>query len=365
MKSKLKPDLDLESVQDDLIEAVCSSYQPGVSVRALAKKFELSPMKTRKILITGGVYSTDLSTEIDALWKDGKTAAEIAVLLGTTVANVNSYLPYEKIVYNMDEKSVEADRQARYREKLRAGVEKVEKEKPVIERIRNKTMIIVIGKKLRKYLPVGVLDDYSDPLARVTWSQEDPDKNIWCAEITVAGRGKAKKSGIVLESANCGFAVICPMIPLPEMKAVDEIEDWSERREADNENREIISEYRAELETVMLNSIRKGLLDFKLPEERVLDYVDTVGRVELIKGRPSMPQVRVEEFIKQELDWESGDDPVAQFNVRGNWTSRKFGFSGEYRHVDAAVQQMLGMNGEESWKWMTDFLAPAMEKMRR
>ena len=114
MRKKLKPDLDLEEVQTDLIETVCLNYKNGVSVRALAKSMELSPMKTRKILITGGVYSTDLSTEIGELYKDGKTVSEIAALLNTTPANVNSYLPYERIVYNMDEKSAEADRQARF-----------------------------------------------------------------------------------------------------------------------------------------------------------------------------------------------------------------------------------------------------------
>ena len=49
MRKKLKPDLDLEEVQTDLIETVCLNYKNGVSVRALAKSMELSPMKTRKI----------------------------------------------------------------------------------------------------------------------------------------------------------------------------------------------------------------------------------------------------------------------------------------------------------------------------
>ena len=42
MRKKLKPELDLESIQSDLIETVCYNYQNGVSVRALAKQMELS-----------------------------------------------------------------------------------------------------------------------------------------------------------------------------------------------------------------------------------------------------------------------------------------------------------------------------------
>ena len=82
MRKKLKPDQDLEAIQSDLIETVCYNYKNGVSVRALAKQMELSPMKTRKILITGGVYSTDLSMEIGELYQDGKTVAEIAFEVG-------------------------------------------------------------------------------------------------------------------------------------------------------------------------------------------------------------------------------------------------------------------------------------------
>jgi hypothetical protein len=117
MKPKLKPDLDLEAIQSDLIETVCSNYINRVSVRSLAKQMDMSPMKVRKILITGGAYSTDLSIEIGELWRDGKTVPEIAKLLSMTTANVNSYLPYERVVYNMEERSVEADRQARYRQR--------------------------------------------------------------------------------------------------------------------------------------------------------------------------------------------------------------------------------------------------------
>ena len=262
-----------------------------------------------------------------------------------------------------------------YRDRKKGLLPPVEdkKELPKIERVRNKTMIIVVGKKLRKLIPAEAFDITSDPLARESsitylrdgeWVEpDDPDKNIWCAEVTTAGRGKGKKQGVVLESANCGFAVMAVLPPVPALTKLDEDMEYGERREAEKENKEKIREYRLLLEEEWIGAIRDGLLHFSLPEERVLDYTDTVGRIELLKGRRSTPGVRLEELIERELKWESGDDPLERFNVRGNWTNRKFGNSGSYRQVDEAVHQMLGLTQEECEAWLTAFLAPMREKM--
>lgn len=376
MKPRLKPDLDLDSVQGDLIETVCNNYKNGVSVRTLAKQFELSPMKTRKILITGGRYSTDLSTEIGELYKDGKTVGEIAELLSMTSANVNSYLPYERIIYNMEERSVEADRQQRYRDRKKNRMQEVKKKEiPKTERSRSKTMVFVIGKKLRSMLPKGIFDEVSDPLARDPSATmlvnrgfvepADPGKRIWCAEVTVAGRGKNKKIGVVLESANCGFTVMSHLPQAPDFRSESDLEemDYEDRRIAEKADREAMKAYRNELETVFMDAIRNGMISFSIPENRVLDYTDTVARVELVKGRRSAPGVRLEELIEKELPWKNGDDPIQRFNVRGNWTDRKFGNSSFYRRVESALHSMLGMTEAECEAWLKDYLKPIREKM--
>lgn len=418
MRQKLKPDYDPEAIRSDLIDTVCYSYSSGQSIRTVAKTLELSPMKVRKILITAGAYSTELSTEIGELFKDGKNVGEIAEMLNMTPANVNSYLPYERIIYNMEEKSVNADRQQRYRDRLLAtmsdssdfssdvendaggnggkdgmdgktGMDKsMDERMRKQERIRTKTLIIVIGRKLRKLIPSDVLDDTSDPLARdqsYTWGSNvggvftlheapDPDKMIWCVEVTSSGRGKGKKQGIVLMSANCGFCCIAPLPEVPILASFSSEEfdkmSWEDRRKAEEErraaeaeNREKLKSFRAQLETVMLDSIRRGFLDFCLPSDRVMDYTDTVRRVELVKGRPSFPQTRLEELIERELQWKDGTDPLEHFNIRGNWTSRKFGNSTGYRAVDMAVISMLGLDSKEQDEWFQRFTAPMREKM--
>ena len=120
MRPKLKPYYDPEKIKTELIDAVCDAYEAGCSLRGLGKLFGLSAMKVRKILITGGAYSNDLTAQISKLHRDGKSVAEIAAMLNMTRANVNSYLPYEGVIYNMPERSVAADRQARYRAKKKS-----------------------------------------------------------------------------------------------------------------------------------------------------------------------------------------------------------------------------------------------------
>ncbi|MCR5294430.1 MAG: hypothetical protein K6E30_04535 [Lachnospiraceae bacterium] len=111
-----------------------------------------------------------------------------------------------------------------------------------------------------------------------------------------------------------------------------------------------------------IRAIREGMLEFCPSGNRVLDYTDTIARVEIIKRKKSTPGVRLEEFIDSFLDWDSGDDPVDQYNIRSNWTNRKFGY-GDYRDVDAAVQKMLEMNSDESMQWLNKFLEPMRAKM--
>lgn len=48
---------------------------------------------------------------------------EIMRLTGLSWSSVNSYLPYEKVVYGLDEKSVDADRTDIYRLRKRAVAE--------------------------------------------------------------------------------------------------------------------------------------------------------------------------------------------------------------------------------------------------
>ena len=120
MRKKLKPELNIEGLQDDLLAQAVNEFNRCDNIRAVAKNMGISPMKVRKLLITAGVYKTELSEEIAGLYADGLAIKDIAVILNMSFASVSSYLPYNHSAYKLPDRSVNADSAARARNRKKA-----------------------------------------------------------------------------------------------------------------------------------------------------------------------------------------------------------------------------------------------------
>lgn len=92
----------------------------NASLRSVCEEFGISIPKARKLLITAGVYSTDASRRVAELSAAGKNLEEIMAETGLSRSSVSSYLPYQKVPYNMAEVSRHAADSRRYRERKRA-----------------------------------------------------------------------------------------------------------------------------------------------------------------------------------------------------------------------------------------------------
>lgn len=130
---KRKPDYNGTTTMQELLTAVCEFYgelvddrkeddPDHVSLHDVADEFEITVMKARKLLITGGLYSTALSRRVQELNAERKTVAEIMSMTGLKRASVNSYLPYTNIIYNLPDISIKAERQKQYRVRKRNSV---------------------------------------------------------------------------------------------------------------------------------------------------------------------------------------------------------------------------------------------------
>lgn len=107
------------------------------SLRSVAEEMEISTVKVRKLLISGGFYSTVTSRTVKQLYDEAKATylekgesvaqaekhAVIKVSQQTQLgrASVYSYLPFKNDAYGLEEKSAAAIRQRRYRERKRKG----------------------------------------------------------------------------------------------------------------------------------------------------------------------------------------------------------------------------------------------------
>ena len=126
-RKKLKPEYDAGKNLKDQMGAAVALYEEDCSLQSIADVLNLNPIKVRKLLITAGVYESEVAEEVQDTFEryrktqDYKTSIlSTATVLGLSKASVTSYLPYKKGVYfpSIAEKekiSVGAERQRRYR----------------------------------------------------------------------------------------------------------------------------------------------------------------------------------------------------------------------------------------------------------
>lgn len=90
----------------------------GAFQKRLAERgIDLSTAKIWKILITGDCWTTETSRVIREQYEKLGSVKEVEEKLSVTEALVKMYLPYERTVYDLEEKSGNAKRIQRWREK--------------------------------------------------------------------------------------------------------------------------------------------------------------------------------------------------------------------------------------------------------
>ena len=123
----MKPEYDAGKNLKEQMDAAVALYNSEMSLQAIADALNLNPIKVRKLLITAGVYESEVAKKVKNTFEeyrktqDYKTAIlSTAAVLKLSKASVTSYLPYEKGVYfpsaaDKEKISVGAERQRRYR----------------------------------------------------------------------------------------------------------------------------------------------------------------------------------------------------------------------------------------------------------
>ena len=123
----MKPEYDAGKNLKEQMDAAVALYGEDCSLQSIADAIVLNPIKVRKLLITAGVYESDVAKNVKNTFEeyretqDYKTSIlSTAKALNLSKASVTSYLPYQKGVYfpstaDKEKISVGAERQRRYR----------------------------------------------------------------------------------------------------------------------------------------------------------------------------------------------------------------------------------------------------------
>ena len=125
-RKKLKPEYDAGKNLKEQMESAVVLYDSEMSLQAIGDALNLNPIKVRKLLITAGVYESDVAEKVKNTFEeyretqDYKTSIlSTAKALNLSKASITSYLPYQKGVYypstEKEKISIGAERQRRYR----------------------------------------------------------------------------------------------------------------------------------------------------------------------------------------------------------------------------------------------------------
>lgn len=98
------------------VKEIIDNYNKTGSLKKTAAIGGVHWQKARKILITAGKYRNEITEKIADLQELGLDKDEIAHRLNISKGVLNSYLPYEKGVYNLKDPSENAQRIRKCRE---------------------------------------------------------------------------------------------------------------------------------------------------------------------------------------------------------------------------------------------------------
>ena len=125
-RKKLKPEYNAGKNLKEQMESAVALYDSEMSLQAIGDELGLNPIKVRKLLITAGVYESEVAEKVQATFEEYRETQDYKTSIFSTAnalqlskASVTSYLPYQKGVYfpstEKDKISVGAERQRRYR----------------------------------------------------------------------------------------------------------------------------------------------------------------------------------------------------------------------------------------------------------
>ena len=99
-RKKLKPEYDAGKNLKEQMDAAVALYDSEMSLQAIGEELGLNPIKVRKLLITAGVYESEVAEKVKNTFEEYRETQNYkeailstANILNLSKASVTSYLP--------------------------------------------------------------------------------------------------------------------------------------------------------------------------------------------------------------------------------------------------------------------------------
>lgn len=106
---------EVKDESEELVLEMVKGYNAGLSIKEMAKLSEISEGKVKKILVTAGVYTSEVYDRVKDMRLDGISDEEIAYRLDLGKSAMAMYTPYQKGIYGLKNPSKNAMKIREYR----------------------------------------------------------------------------------------------------------------------------------------------------------------------------------------------------------------------------------------------------------
>lgn len=130
-RPRKKPNVDTQAEIAEMVDRACELLIEPFddrkvrdddlpSMNSVAEEMGITIIKLKRLLITGGFYSSTTSRAVQERVRKGVNMDQICEELNIRPASFYANIPYSKGAYNLDERSLCADQNVRYRERKKA-----------------------------------------------------------------------------------------------------------------------------------------------------------------------------------------------------------------------------------------------------
>lgn len=92
-RKKLKPEYDAEKNLKEQMDAAVALYNSEVSLQAIGEELGLNPIKVRKLLITAGVYESEVAEKVQDTFEEYRETQDYITSILSTAMIFNSPKP--------------------------------------------------------------------------------------------------------------------------------------------------------------------------------------------------------------------------------------------------------------------------------